>query len=80
MKFLSLMQIEGMPVVKYQTQFLTLERSALGCFELERERVTQFVLNLRISLRAIAATFLCSTLAKAVMKALECVHAHEPHH
>lgn len=66
-------------MLEYQAKFLMLERFPLGSFASERERATQFVSGLHISLRVVVATFSCSTVAEAVMRALENEHAHDSH-
>lgn len=69
-------------MAKYQAQFLTSEKFALGKFatERERERTIQFMSKLCISFRPMVATFSCVTLAEAVMRTLECEYAHEYYH
>lgn len=69
-----------MSVVEYHARFLMLERWPSGTFVMERERVAWFDFGLNISLTLVLATFLCPTLAKTIMRALECEHAHEFHH
>lgn len=79
-EFLSMIQTEGMSMIEYQAQFLTLDRFGPSHFVVERERVAQYVSGQRISIRLVIATFLCSTLVEATVRALECEHTHESHH
>ena len=80
MEFLTLRQTEDTSVAEYQARFLTLERFAPGGFVSERERASQFVAGLRLSIGSIVATFSCATLSEAVMRALQCEGAHVSYH
>lgn len=80
MEFLLLRQIERTSMEVNHARFFMLERFAPSNFSSERERAAEFVSELRISLRAMVATFSYSTLAEAVMRALECEHARDSHH
>lgn len=80
MEFLSLRQKENMIVVEYLTRLLMLKRLAQGSFVTNRYQAAQFVSGLRISIRLMVVPFSCSTLAEAIMRALECEHAHKAHH
>lgn len=80
MEFLSLRQIEVIPMAKYQARFIMLERFALGSFLSKKERAAQFVSSMCISSSVVVATFSCSTLAEAGMRALEYEQAHDSHY
>ena len=67
-------------MAEYQARFRTLERFAPGYFVSERERASQFVVGLRLSIGSIVATFSCATLSEAVMRALQCEGAHVSYH
>ena len=67
-------------MAEYQARFQTLERFAPGCFASERERASQFVTGLILSIGSIVAMFSCATLSEAVMKALQCEGAHVSYH
>lgn len=80
MKLLSLRSLEGTSVAEYQARFLVLERFASGSFSPQRVRASPFVFGLHICLHVVVATFSCSTLVEAVIRALECDHTHDSHH
>ena len=67
-------------MAEYQVRFLTLERFAPGCFISERERASQFVAGLRLSIGSIVAMFSCAMLSEAVMRALQCEGVHVSYH
>lgn len=60
--------------------FLMHERFSLSCFTNERERIAQFVVGYSIRIKSALAMFLSSTLAEAMVRGLECKHAHKSHH
>lgn len=65
-----------MSVAEYYARFLMLKRFILCYFAFESVSCLVCVLGLHISLRSVVTTFSCLTLAKAVIRALECEHAH----
>lgn len=74
-----------MSVAEYYARFLMLKRFVLCYFASESVSFQSVsfpvcVLGLHISLRLVVTTFSCLTLAKAVIRALECEHVHLSHH
>lgn len=69
-----------MSVAEYYARFLMLKRFVLCYFASESVSFPVCVLGLHISLRLVDTTFSCLTLAKAVIRTLECEHVHLSHH